>query len=188
MKIFTFSAFIILLTVGPLAMPSEPLCVTLASTSQDGLLKKNVVGCSDKIFLRRAAEIIHFEIEASRFVPQKAVSNNLKDFSEYLVNENLSLIVDIIVVSLEKGFSPPIEPSPVQSSQLKSLNLNTGHYEKRYVEQIGISAQIELIQIFKEAENRTSDNEIRAFTHRHLLLLERRLKKALALRDYQNRG
>lgn len=130
-------------------------------------------------FLKEAAELIHMEIAASELVQEKGSRLEVKKFAAKMVNDNIKIIKSLIEISLDKGFSPPIEPSAFQLVQIKTLT--HGMFDTRYVELIGIEVQRDLIKLFKDSAEQVDDADIKEFFAKLIPTFENRLNEAMRL-------
>lgn len=138
---------------------------------------------NDKDFLEDAAQSGHTEVEGSKMAQTKATNPDVKAFAEQMVTDHTKVGQELEALAKSKGYTPPTGPSLVQATKLKALSIMDDSFDKRYTNQIGVSAHEDAVKLFKKASSEAKDPEIKAFAAKTLPALEKHLEMAKALKQ-----
>ncbi|PLC49771.1 DUF305 domain-containing protein [Pollutimonas subterranea] len=138
---------------------------------------------NDEDFLEAAAHAGHTEIEGSKLAQTKATNPDVKAFAEKMIMDHTKVGQELQTLAKSKGYTPPAEPSLVQKTKLKALSVMDDSFDKRYVNQIGVAAHEDAVELFQEASADAKDPEIKAFAAEKLPALQEHLEMAKALKQ-----
>ncbi|QAA94129.1 hypothetical protein CKA81_10035 [Pollutimonas thiosulfatoxidans] len=144
------------------------------------------LSAADQTFLENAAQGNYAEIEGSRMAQEKATSQDVLDFAANMIREHTRASEKLSALAKRKSYVPPMEPSIVQRTELKSLSLLSGNaFNKMYVDRIGVAAHTATIQQFETAAANAQDPDVRDFAQDMLPSLRHHLEMAQALNQKQ---
>lgn len=135
----------------------------------------------DKDFLEKAAHAGFTEVEGSKLAQEKASDPEVKAFAEQMIQEHTKANEELAALAKQKGYTPPTDPSLVQSAKLKVLGMTDDSFDRNYMGQIGVSAHEDAIELFRDAAEKAKDPDIKAFAQKMLPSLEKHLEMARAL-------
>jgi putative membrane protein len=150
---------------------------------KDGAQKSALQG-DDKDFVENAAQGGWAEIEGSKMAQAKATSPDVKQFAEQMIADHTKANQELAALAKQKGYTPPEEPSLMQRTELKALNLVSGDtFDKMYVSRIGVSAHEDTVELFEKTSKDAKDPDIKAFAAKTLPTLQHHLEMAKALQQ-----
>jgi len=145
--------------------------------------QKDQLDGDDQDFLENAAQAGHTEIEGSKMAQAKSKSPDVKQFAEQMIADHTKVAEELATLAKGKGYTPPTEPSLVQKAKLKTLDMSDESFDKRYADQIGVSAHEDAVKLFEEAAKDAKDPEIKAFAAKTLPALQKHLEMGKALQQ-----
>lgn len=145
--------------------------------------QKDQLDGDDQDFLENAAQAGHTEIEGSKLAQAKSKSPDVKQFAEQMIADHTKVAEELATLAKSKGYTPPTEPSLVQKAKLKTLDMSDESFDKRYADQIGVSAHEDAVKLFEEAAKDAKDPEIKAFAAKTLPSLQKHLEMGKALQQ-----
>lgn len=144
------------------------------------------LSAADQTFLENAAQGNYAEIEGSRMAQEKATSQNVKDFAATMIQEHSRANEKLTALAKKKDYVPPVEPSILQRTELKSLSLLSGDaFNTMYVDRIGVAAHTATVQQFETAATNAQDPDVRDFAQEMLPTLRHHLQMAHTLNEQQ---
>jgi putative membrane protein len=146
------------------------------------------LAASDKDFLEDAAHAGHTEIQGSEMAQTKAKSPDVRAFAATMVQDHTKAGHELNTLAKSKGYTPPDDPSLMQKAQLKALSIMDDSFDKKYVNQIGVSAHEDAVKLFKKAAAEAKDPDVKAFAAKTLPTLEHHLEMARALKQKVDPG
>ena len=138
---------------------------------------------NDEDFLESAAQSGLTEIQGSKLAQDKATDADVKAFAEKMIADHTKVSKELETLARSKGYTPPTEPSLVQRTKLKALSAMDDSFDKRYVNQIGVAAHEDAVELFQEASAEAKDPEIKAFAAEKLPALQEHLEMARTLKQ-----
>lgn len=141
------------------------------------------VSDDDQSFLKQAAENGHAEVESSRMALQKLpASSPVRNFAQTMVNDHQRAGTELKALASSVGVEVSAEPSLMQRGKLKLLSTADGEdFARRYVQQMGVDAHEDTIELFEEAAQEADHPEVKAFATKTLPTLRKHLEMAQGL-------
>lgn len=185
------TAIITTLASGSLVVCGGAFAQTAPSPTTAAPMQQNAAGqnaaaqlaSTDKDFMENAAQAGHTEIEGSKLAQSKAKSPEVKAFADKMIQDHTKVGQELDALAKSKGYTPPTEPSLAQKAKLKALSVMDDSFDKRYVNQIGVSAHEDAVKLFRDAAGDVKDPEIKAFAAKNLPALENHLDMARTLKQ-----
>lgn len=170
------------------------LLLALASAALVALPAHGLVGVvqlsrSDTVFLGRAAQNGHAEVEASKLALQKAGSDGVKAFAQRMLDEHTKAGTELRELAAAKGFKVSAEPTVAHKAKLKLLSsLDGARFDARYLLSIAVQAHEERIELFRKAAGAADDPDVKALAVKALPILEQQLQLARELKAATERA
>jgi putative membrane protein len=172
-----------LATAGAFAVSTGVGAQTMSTQSRSVTATSSKLTSRDKSFLENAAQAGNAEIAGSKIAQTQAMSPDVKTFADKMIQDHTKVGDDLTALALKKGYTPPTDPSLVQSVKLKTLGLMKGaRFDRMYASQIGVSAHQDAVKLFKREARRGNDPDIKAFAADHVAALQGHLSMATTLK------
>lgn len=137
---------------------------------------------ADTAFLQQAAENGHMEIEGSRAALEKAAEPKVREFAQMMIADHQRVGNELKALASSKGVEVADKPSIVQRTKVKLLSTSEGDdLSRRYLQQLGVEAHQETIELFKKAAANATDPDVKAFAAKTLPGLQHHLSQAREL-------
>jgi putative membrane protein len=144
---------------------------------------------ADANFLEQAAQNGLAEVQASRLALEKATQAEVKAFAQKMVDDHTKSNAELSSLAAAKRVKVPTEPSLMQRAKLRLLGTADGaNFDARYVEQMGIEAHEDTIELFRKAAADAQDADVKAFASKTLPTLEHHLQMARQLKPMVERA
>jgi putative membrane protein len=161
------------------------LCGLLISTS---VLAQNLAS-RDREFLEQAAQNGHAEISASRLALEKTRNEQVRAFAQRMVDDHTRSSEELKALAASKNLQVPTEPSMLQKGKEMLISgLSDDNFDRRYVNQMGVEAHEDNIELFDRAAREAQDAEVKAFATKSLPQLRSHLEAARSLRTTLEAG
>lgn len=161
---------------------------TRLTTGFCGLLISSVVlaqnlGNRDREFLEQAAQNGYAELSSSRLALQKTRNEQVKAFAQRMVDEHTRSNEELKTLAALKKYQPPTEPSILQKGKEMLISgLGEDSFDRRYINQMGVEAHEDNIELFDRAARETQDVDVKAFATKTLPQLRSHLEAARSLK------
>lgn len=136
---------------------------------------------ADRDFLENAAQAGNMEIAGSKLALEKARDPDVKAYAQKIIEDHEKAGQQLASLAQSKGYEAPKEPSLVQQAKLKALSLRDDSFDKAYVDEIGVSAHKDAVELFGKASNDVKDPDVKQFAIQTLPVLQQHLDMAQAL-------
>lgn len=141
-------------------------------------------GAKDADFLKQAAQNGAAEVEAGRVAQRQAQNRDVKTFATQMVDDHTKANQELTALARRKGIDVPAEASLLQKGQLKLLGTKNGaDFDRGYIEQMGIKAHRETVELFANGMRDAQDPEVKSFATKTLPKLKDHLAMAERLQD-----
>jgi putative membrane protein len=172
-----------LAAAGALAVSFGADAQTMSTQSGTTATTTHKLTSRDKSFLENAAQAGNAEIAGSKLAQTQGMSPDVKSFADKMITDHTKVGDDLTALALQKGYTPPTDPSLVQSAKLKTLGVMKGaRFDRMYASQIGVSAHQDAVKLFKQEAARGNDPDIKAFAAQHVAALQGHLSMATKLK------
>ncbi len=119
-------------------------------------------------FLRAAATVVRFEMEASRIAQQRGHAPELRSFASELFDQRESSEAELLHLLHGRGMAAPMMET-AQRKALQRLSKLTGpRFDREYIELVGLHQQRGEIQQYERAVLGMSDPVLKAWVDRQL--------------------
>src|SRR5690606_20973277 len=125
--------------------PATPATPAQAPAAQDQA--ESQLEGDDEDFLEKAAHAGFTEVEGSRMAQEKATDPEVKAFADRMVEDHTKVNEELAALAKQKGYTPPTDPSLIQTAKLKALGLTDESFDRNYMSQIGVSAHEDAIEL-----------------------------------------
>jgi putative membrane protein len=137
----------------------------------------------DREFLEQAAQNGHAEISASRLALEKSRNEQVRAFAQRMIDDHTRANEELKALATAKQYEPPTEPSILQKGkEMLIAGLSDDNFDRRYVNQIGVEAHEDTVELFEKAAREAQDAEVKAFATRLLPSLREHLQAARSLK------
>jgi len=134
---------------------------------------------ADVDFMKKAAQAGDMEMQASTLAQDKASGATVKDFAAQMLKDHNAAAADLKQLAQEKGVDLPTAPASSDKKQLESLGRLSGTaFDRAYADNVGVKAHIEAVTLFRNASQKASDADVKAFALKTLPTLEHHLDMA----------
>lgn len=138
---------------------------------------------TDKDFMEKAAHAGHMEIEGSKLAQTHARSPDVKAFAEQMITDHTKVGEELQALAKTKGFELPKGPSLMQKATLKTLDMRDETFDKKYADQIGVTAHEDAVELFQKATTEVKDPDVKQFAVKTLPALQHHLEMAKTLQQ-----
>lgn len=140
------------------------------------------VSRADRNFMDKAAQSGLTEVEASQLAQSKGSASEVKAFAATMIQDHTQANNELTQLAASKNVKLPTEPSIAQRTKLKLLGTMSGaNFDRRYADEIGVSAHQDTIALFKKEANSGNDPDVKAFAAKTLPTLNHHLEMAKSL-------
>ena len=147
-----------------------------------GAFAADSVSHADHEFMEKAAQAGHTEVEASKLAQSKGSAADVKTFAATMIEDHTKVGDELNQLAASKNVKVPAEPSLTQRAKMKLLGATSGaNFDKRYADEIGVSAHQDTIALFEKEAKNGSDADVKAFATKTLPSLNHHLEMAKAL-------
>jgi putative membrane protein len=161
------------------------LCGLLISTA---VLAQNLTN-RDREFLEQAAQNGHAELSASRLALEKTRNEQVRTFAQRMVDEHTRSNDELNALAASKNYQPPTEPSMLQKGKEMLISgLSDDNFDRRYINQMGVEAHEDNIELFDRASREAQDADVKAFATKSLPQLRSHLEAARSLKSALDAG
>lgn len=137
----------------------------------------------DREFLEQAAQNGHAEVSASRLALEKSRNEQVRVFAQRMVEEHTRANEELKALAASKQYQPPTEPSLLQKGKEMLIGaLSDDNFDRRYVNQIGVEAHEDTVELFEKASREAQDADVKAFATKMLPHLRDHLQAARGLK------
>lgn len=137
----------------------------------------------DREFLEQAAQNGHAEVSASRLALEKSRNEQVRAFAQRMVDDHTRANEELKALAARKQYQPPTEPSVLQKGKEMLIGaLSDEHFDRRYVNQIGVEAHEDTVELFEKASRDAQDADVKAFATQLLPSLRDHLQAARSLK------
>lgn len=137
----------------------------------------------DRSFLENAAQAGHLEVQGSKLALEKSGNAEVKKFAQKMIDDHGKAGQKLADLAKQKGFDAPTEPSLIQQAKLKTLGLRDEGFDEAYVDEIGVSAHEDAVELFEEASTDAKDTDVKQFASDTLPTLQQHLQMAQTLQQ-----
>lgn len=164
----------------PKGQPTQP--ATVGEDRQASLQRE------DERFLKNAIQGSHAEIVGSQLALEKTESSDVKSFAQMMIDDHGKMAKEAEALAKNKGMTPPMGPSAMQSTEIASLKaLSGGAFDAMYVNRIGVAAHEATVEMFEKASQEAQDPDVKAMANKALPKLQEHLKMANTLNEKQDK-
>lgn len=165
----TFTAFRFLGTAMALVVSAAAMAQSLANR--------------DREFLEQAAQNGHAEVSASRLALEKSRNDTVRAYAQRMLDEHSRANEELKALATAKQYQPPTEPSMMQKGkEMLIAGLSDDHFDRRYVNQMGVEAHEDTVELFERAAREAQDTDVKAFASKLLPSLRDHLQAARTLK------
>ena len=137
---------------------------------------------ADASFMEQAAQNGHAEIESSRLALDKANDPRVRQFAQLMISDHTKVDTELRALALLKGVELPDSASLMQKGKARLLSLSNGeNFDRRYMQNMGVTAHQDTIELFTRQAAESRDPEIKAFASDQLPTLQDHLAMATRL-------
>lgn len=137
----------------------------------------------DQAFLEQAAQNGHAEQSASQLAVIKTRDPRVRAFAQRMIDDHTRVTEELQTLAAAKNYTPPKEPSMLQKGkEMLIAGLSDEHFDRRYVNQMGIVTNETTVQLYEEAAREARDPDVKAFAARHLPTVRDHLQTARKLK------
>lgn len=134
---------------------------------------------SDKRFLKNAAEAGYFEVQGSGMAFKKSKDTALLKFAKMMTEDHGQANANLKTLAANKGVILPQEPSLMQQTKLKYLDMRDDvKFDRSYASIIGVSAHEQAVKLFEDASEDANDADVKKFAADTLPTLKKHLADA----------
>lgn len=144
-------------------------------------VQQNGLSVPDENFIDAAAKAGLFEIQGSQLALKKSARPEVKKFAQHMINDHREMAVELQSLVKNRGTTLPTSPSIVQTAKLKALSVRDDSFDKTYLEEVGVSAHQDAVQLFKKETTSADDPSVKQFAQKNLPILQAHLKMAQTL-------
>jgi putative membrane protein len=138
----------------------------------------------DGEFVMRAAQSGMAEVEASRMAVTRASSPEVRDFAQTMIRDHTDANEQLMRIASSKGMPVARELNAQHRAQLNALAaLQGAQFDRAYVQQMGVQAHQEAVDLFSRQASQGTDPELRDFAQRTLQHLREHLAMAQQVSD-----
>lgn len=138
---------------------------------------------ADRQFLSDAAHSGALEIEGSKLALEKSGNQEVKAFAQQMIDDHTKVSQELATLAKSKGYEPPTEPSLMQKAKLKALGMRDDSFDEAYVNEIGVTAHEDAVELFQKASQEAKDPEVKQFATEKLPSLQKHLEHARTLQQ-----
>jgi len=133
----------------------------------------------DVQFLEQAAQLGTLDIQASQLALQSAAEESVKQYAQRILIEHERIAGDLQGLASTHQVKLPTELEGGALDTLTSLQQEQGvEFDQRYIDEVAIGAHEYAIKLFKEASEKTQNQDINAFAVKSLSILQQHLNRA----------
>ncbi len=149
----------------------------------------NRSGVSDPLFAAAAASSGLAEVTISKLGQGRATDNDLKQFSQRMLDEHTKANRELMELAARKGFTLPNAPGVCAQFCAESLNGLSGEEFDRCYAKAQLTAHMEAVAMFEAESQRGLDPDVKAWATRTLPHLKDHLKtiKPIAMKFEKER-
>jgi putative membrane protein len=146
------------------------------------LLAQNLAS-NDRDFLEQAAQNGHAEISASRLALEKTRNEQVRTFAQRMVDDHTRANEELRTLATSKRVELPSEPSLLQKGKEMLISgLSDHNFDRRYINQMGVEAHEDNIELFTKASRDAQDPDVKAYASKTLPALRSHLEAARGLK------
>lgn len=138
---------------------------------------------SDREFLSDAATSGAMEVEGSKLALEKGRHAEVKTFAQKMIDDHTKVGQQLAQLAKTKGYDAPTEPSLMQKAKLKTLSMRDEGFDEAYVNEIGVSAHEDAVELFLKASQDAQDPDVKQFATQTLPSLQKHLEHARTLQQ-----
>ena len=137
---------------------------------------------ADQDFAMKAASSGLAEVEASRAITEKTTSDSVREFAQRMAEDHGRANQELIALATAKQIALPTGAVGPHADAVTQLSGAMGaDSDRRYVQDFGIQAHKEAIELFEREAREGSDAELKAFAESKLPTLKMHLEHAQKL-------
>lgn len=137
----------------------------------------------DREFLEQAAQNGHAELSASRLALEKSRSEQVRAFAQRMIDDHTRANEELKALATAKQYQPPTEPSMLQKGkEMLIAGLSDDNFDRRYINQMGVEAHQDTVELFEKAARDAQDADVKAFATKLLPQLREHLQAARSLK------
>lgn len=138
---------------------------------------------TDREFLSSAAESGAMEVEGSKLALQKGSNAEVKDFAQKMIDDHTKVGQQLAALAKSKGYDAPTSPSLMQKAKLKVLGMRDEGFDEAYVNEIGVTAHENAVELFQKASQDAKDPDVKQFATQTVPSLQMHLEAARTLQQ-----
>lgn len=151
---------------------------TTAGAQQSGAAQTQL-SAQDRDFVMRAAQSGMAEVEASRAAATRAANGKVRDFAQQMVRDHTASNEELMRIAQSKGIQLGTELDPEHRQRVEALMALQGdEFDRAYMQDMGVRAHEEAVQLFERQAREGQDPDLRAFAGRMLGALRQHLAMA----------
>jgi putative membrane protein len=144
---------------------------------------------NDRDFLEQAAQNGHAEISASRLALEKTRNEQVRSFAQRMVDDHTRANEELRTLAMSKRVELPTEPSLLQKGKEMLISgLSDDSFDRRYVNQMGVEAHEDNIELFEKTSREAQDPDVKAYATKSLPALRSHLEAARGLKTRLESG
>ncbi|WP_215409384.1 DUF4142 domain-containing protein [Janthinobacterium sp. JC611] len=137
---------------------------------------------NDKCFLSKAADAGSTEIAASKLAQSKSSHPEVKQFADAMLTRHTQMAEELKQLASSRQIELSDQPGARHQAQIDKLSRLDGQpFDKEYAASIGVAAHKDAVKLFRDASQKASDPDIKAFATKTLSALQHHLDMANAL-------
>jgi putative membrane protein len=135
----------------------------------------------DRVFLKEAAEVSRFEVDASQLALHSAASPKVRDYAALLVRDHKETGAGLLRLAHARGLTPPLMTGGHRKTLSQLAKAHGAGFDRVFLEKVGLEAHRDGIRSFEAAGNEVRDAELKAWIGATLPVMREHLAQAQKL-------